>query len=74
MYRADDDLGWLIVAAFILYLITLVILLLNLLISTMGDTFDKVKSNEDDLLLMNRAKFINSCEAALSESERQKIA
>ena len=74
VYRADDDLGWLIVGAFILYLITLVILLLNLLISTMGDTFDRVKRNEDDLLLMNRAKFINSCEAALSESERQKIA
>ena len=61
-------------AAFVIYLITLVILLLNLLISTMGDTFDKVRSNEDDLLLMNRAKFIDACEAALSESERKKIA
>ena len=59
---------------FIIYLITLVILLLNLLISSMSDTFDYVRNNEDKLLLMNRAKFIDACEAALSDSARQEIA
>ena len=39
----------------------------------MGDTFDKVKDNEDDLLLMNRAKFIDASEAGLSPMKQKEI-
>ena len=45
------------------------ILLLNLLIAIMGDTFDRVKSCEEAQLLMGRAKFIDACEAALSKEQ-----
>ena len=32
----------------------------------MGDTYDNVKSDEDKFLLMNRAKFIDGCEAGMT--------
>ena len=73
MYYSVEEMSWLVSALFIIYLITIVILLLNLLISTMGDTFDRVKSTEKAQLLMGRAAFIDACEAALSESERDEI-
>lgn len=46
------------------------IVLLNLLIAIMGDTFDRVKSTEDAQLLMGRAMFIDACEAAMTEREK----
>lgn len=49
------------------------ILLLNLLIAIMGDTFDRVKRTEEAQLLMGRARFIDACEAALSETRKVKI-
>ena len=73
MYYSADEMPWLISALFIIYLITIVILLLNLLISIMSDTFDRVKSTERAQLLMGRARFMDACEAALTQSEREKI-
>lgn len=58
---------------FICYLTALMILLLNLLIAIMGDTFDRVKRTEDAQLLKGRAKFIDACEAALSEAEKAQM-
>ena len=44
-------------------------MLLNLLISKMGDTFAEVKDNEDNLLLKRRARFIDVCEAGRSAAD-----
>lgn len=49
------------------------IVLLNLLIAIMGDTFDRVKDSEEIQLLIGRAKFIDACEAALSEAQKEEI-
>ena len=58
---------------FIFYLLAQTILLLNLLISIMGDTFDKVKCTEESELLLARARFIDACEAELSPPELKEI-
>ena len=55
------------------YLLVQMIVLLNLLISIMGDTFDRVKDDEEAQLLVGRARFVDSCEASLTESERDRI-
>ena len=62
-----------ITAIFVVYLIVEMIVLLNLLIAIMGDTFDRAKSKEEAQLLMVRAKFIDEAEAALSEAEQNRM-
>lgn len=54
-------------------MIAQLVVLLNLLISIMGDTFDRVKSTEDAQLLMGRAIFIDACEAAMKDSKREEM-
>ena len=54
-------------------MIVAVILLLNLLIAIMGDTFDKIKSSEESQRLMARAKFIDAYEASLRSKQRDEI-
>ena len=58
---------------FPLYLLAQMVVLLNFLISIMGDTFDRVKSKEEARLLIGRAEFIDWCEAGLSRSKRQNL-
>ena len=58
---------------FVVYLLTQMIVLLNFLISVMGDTFDRVQYDEEGELLIGRAEFIDACEASLSHAERKKI-
>ena len=58
---------------FSLYLIVAVILLLNLLIAIMGDTFDKVKNPEESQVLMARARFIDAAEATQKGKNREMI-
>ena len=58
---------------FSFYMIVAVLLLLNLLIAIMGDTFDKTKSSEESQMLMARASFIDACEASLSRNTRSEI-
>ena len=58
---------------FVSYQIVTLIVLLNLLISLMGDTFDRVKGTEEAQLLMGRAQFIDACEASLSEAQCENI-
>ena len=73
IYLAAGDLSWLVALTFIAYTLTQLIVLLNLLISIMGDTFDRVKSTEEAQLLVGQAQFIDSCEAGLTQSEQTKI-
>jgi len=54
---------------FVVYFAAEVVLLLNLLIAIMGDTYDRVKCTEECQLLIARAKFIDACEAELTEAE-----
>ena len=58
---------------FSFFLIVAVILLLNLLIAIMGDTFDKVKNPEESQVLMARASFIDASEASLSRKAQERI-
>lgn len=62
-----------ITVMFVFYLISQSIVLLNLLIALMGDTFDKVKSTEDAQLLLGRAKIIDACEAAMSQKQKDRM-
>eukprot|EP00210_Caulerpa_lentillifera_P005581 g5338.t1 len=55
------------------YISAAVIVLLNLLIAIMGDTFDRVKCTENSQLLLARARFIDACEAELTNREIEKI-
>lgn len=45
----------------------------NMLIAIMNDTFDKVKSTEEEQLLMGRARFIDACEASLTEEQIKRL-
>jgi len=49
------------------------IVMVNMLIAIMGDTFDRVKSTEEEQLLMGRARFIDACEAQLSGKQIEEI-
>ena len=73
VFRVDGQLSWLITLTFVAYLASETIVLLNLLIALMGDTFDKVKNSEEAQLVLGRAKFVDACEAALSEAEKIKM-
>jgi len=58
---------------FVIYFAAQVILLLNLLIAIMGDTYDRVKCTEESQLLIARATFVDACEAEMSQSEVDKL-
>eukprot|EP00210_Caulerpa_lentillifera_P006581 g6286.t1 len=73
IYRSGETLTPLITLIFILYVVIQLIVMLNMLISIMSDTFDKVKSREEEQLLMGRARFIDACEASLTKNEIDKI-
>jgi len=47
--------------------------MINMLIAVMGDTFDRVKRSQEEQLLIGRARFIDACEAQLSEKEIEEI-
>jgi len=54
------------------YLSIQMVVLFNMLIAIMGDTFDRVKSIEEQLLF-GRARYIDACEAALSWEEIKEL-
>jgi len=56
----------------ILYIVTLTIMLLNLLIAMMGDTFNSTKDEADKVWHMSYAQIIVSLESEMSESDLQK--
>eukprot|EP00210_Caulerpa_lentillifera_P007825 g7467.t1 len=69
VYSESGKLSPIIVLFFVLYLSIQAIVMFNMLIAIMSDTFDKVKSTEEEQLLMGRAQFIDACEAALTENQ-----
>eukprot|EP00210_Caulerpa_lentillifera_P007837 g7479.t1 len=69
VYSESGKLSPIIVLFFVLYLSIQAIVMFNMLIAIMSDTFDKVKSTEEEQLLMGRAQFIDACEAALTKSQ-----
>eukprot|EP00210_Caulerpa_lentillifera_P007742 g7388.t1 len=73
IYYESGSFSLIITSAFITYLATQMIVMLNMLIAIMGDTFDRVKSTEEEQLLLGRARFIDACEAQLSKNEIKKI-
>lgn len=60
-------------AIFVLYLLLQSIVMFNMLIASMGDAFDGVRAEEEELFLMARAKFIDQYEASLTKKEIQKM-
>jgi len=58
---------------FILYMALQMVVMLNMLIAIMGDTFDKVKIEEDVQIIIARARFIDAFEASLSTRQIKEI-
>lgn len=54
-------------------MILMVIILLNLLIAIMGDSFDKIKSTEETQFLKSRASAIDDLESMMSENMKKKL-
>eukprot|EP00210_Caulerpa_lentillifera_P008888 g8480.t1 len=73
VYSNSGTLTPFIIFIFVSYLSSQAIVMFNMLIAIMGDTFDKVKSTEEEQLLMGRARFIDACEAALTKREVKKL-
>lgn len=61
------------VSLFVLYMITMMIVLLNLLIAIMGDSFDRIKNSEETQFLRARASAIDDVEGKMSGSLRKKL-
>eukprot|EP00210_Caulerpa_lentillifera_P007789 g7433.t1 len=73
VYYDSGTLSYIITIAFVLYLAAQMIVMLNMLIAIMGDTFDRVKDTEEEQLLLGRARFIDACEAQLKQAAIDKI-
>ena len=57
----------------IIFLASVAIVLLNLLIAIMGDSFDRVKNHEKTLYLQRRAEVIQDLEMGLSKKRKKEI-
>ncbi|CAD7698674.1 unnamed protein product [Ostreobium quekettii] len=55
---------------FVTYMMTMMVLLLNLLISLMGDSFDRVKDNEETFFLKARASVIDDLESTATAEQK----
>eukprot|EP00210_Caulerpa_lentillifera_P001043 g1006.t1 len=73
VYSKSGDLSPLIIFIFVLYLSIQAIVMFNMLIAIMSDTYDRVKSTEEEQLLMGRARFIDACEAGLTKKQINKM-
>lgn len=58
---------------YLTYLVIVAIVLLNLLIALMGDSFDRIKDTEAMEFLKQRAQVIDDVEAMLSERKKREI-
>ncbi|GMH44506.1 hypothetical protein BSKO_12458 [Bryopsis sp. KO-2023] len=57
---------------FVIYLLAIMIVLLNLLIAVMGDSFDRVKNTEENQFLLARSEVMNDMESMMSQKKRRK--
>eukprot|EP00210_Caulerpa_lentillifera_P004984 g4758.t1 len=68
-YRDADHLSWLAVMLFVIYMLSMLIVLLNLLIAIMSDTYDRVKNQDVAEFIKCRAMVLDDSEAVMSEEE-----
>lgn len=61
------------IALFVVYLFLQSIIMFNMLIASMGDAFDGVRAQEEELFLMSRAKFIDHHQASLRNKAIRKL-
>eukprot|EP00210_Caulerpa_lentillifera_P002526 g2423.t1 len=73
LFRNCSKLGWFALPMFYLYLIIMMVLMLNLLIAIMGDTYDKVKMKEAGEITKCRASVIDDLEATMNSTNIQNI-
>lgn len=73
LFIVDGSIRVVAIALFIAYLMSLMIVLLNLLIAIMGDSYDRVKNTEETKFLKERAEVILDMESMLSESKKKEI-
>ncbi|CAD7705341.1 unnamed protein product, partial [Ostreobium quekettii] len=59
------------VTLFVLYALAMMIVLLNLLIAIMGDSFDKVKNTQESTFVKARALVIHDVETMMSERKKR---
>ncbi|GMH39374.1 hypothetical protein BSKO_07272 [Bryopsis sp. KO-2023] len=64
---------WTGVFFFVVYMFAMAVILLNLLIAVMGDSFDRIKNMEETEFLKARAMAIDDVETMLSEKKKRKI-
>ena len=58
---------------FMAYLLVQSLLLLNLVLAIMGDTYDKVKLTENAVLLYKQAQHIDALEAELTREQVKEV-
>ena len=71
--RCTKKHSWVVTFVFSCYLISETIVLFNLFIAILGDTFDKVKESQEAHLMLRRARYIDACEAALRDADRTEM-
>lgn len=69
----DEMTKALAIVILVIFLAAVAVVLLNLLIAIMGDSFDRVKNHEKSLFLQKRAEVIQDMEMCLSYRRRQKF-
>ena len=75
IYNSNIEGGTLVLALIMMFifLAAVAIVLLNLLIAIMGDSFDRVKNHEKTLFLQKRAAVIQDMEMGLSQKRKKEI-
>lgn len=73
LFLVDGPIRAVAVTLFIFYVMTLAIVLLNLLIAIMGDSYDRVKNTEHTKFLKERAMTILDLELMLSDKRKENI-
>ena len=75
IYSSDNEEGTQVLALtmMFIFLAAVAIVLLNLLIAIMGDSFDRVKNHEKTLFCQKRAAVIQDMEMGLSQKRKKEI-
>lgn len=58
---------------FVAYMMAMMVILLNLLIAIMGDTYDKVTHTKEMQFLKTKARVIDDIETLVGEQQREKM-
>ena len=74
LFKLQPGLKLVGIGMFVLYLLSVTIVLLNLLIAIMGDGFDRVKATDMSYFLKKRAQIIDDMELGMSKDRQDEIA